>query len=131
MLRAVAVAAALLTATPAFAQATASADVDPALVGDWTLLTVVESGDLGRFGAEIEEMTCAFAADGSARVRLTVEQDDDRTASSRAFQFTTDDGQIEGDEIATMRYEIWGGDLLVLRSADGLEVHLRRMDAGE
>lgn len=136
MIRTVVAFAVLLLAAPAFAQGASTppavqvADVDPALVGDWSLMKVEALGEIGRYGAEIQDMECAFNADGTAEVRLAVEQDEDVTNRTRAFRFTTDDGQIESEGTPGMAYNVFGGDLLVLRSQDGLVVHLRRVNAG-
>ncbi len=134
MIRTLAAVALVLAAVPASAQVTASgppaveaADVDPALLGDWTLMKVEALGEMGRYGAEIQDMECAFEADGTAEVRLSIEQDEDRTNRTRAFQFSTDDGRITSEGMPGMAYQVLGGDLLVLRSADGLVVHLRRV----
>lgn len=136
MIRTVVAFAVLLLAAPTFAQAASTppsiqvADVDPALVGDWSLMKVEALGEMARYGAEIQAMECAFNADGTAEVRLAVEQDEDVTSRTRAFRFTTDDGWIESEGAPGMAYDVFGGDLLVLRSQDGLVVHLRRVSTG-
>ncbi len=134
MIRLLAAAALVLAALPASAQGTATspaavqaADVDPSLIGDWALMKVEALGEMGRYGAEVRDMECAFTADGTAEVRLTVEQDDDVTDRTRSFQFSTDDGEIESEGMPGVAYQVFGGDLLVLRSDDGLVVHLRRV----
>ena len=134
-MRTLAVFAALVVALPASAQANADATppteqavaVDPALVGEWTLLTVEETGDIARFGGEIEAMSCDFEADGSAEVHVTVLQDRNFHKHDRAFEFTTEDGAILRDGSAPVRYAVHGGDLLVLRDTAGLVVHLVRV----
>ena len=130
--------AALVVAAPAFAQADATPatpaperaapDVDPALVGEWRLVEVVESGTIGRFGGEVERMTCAFEADGSAEVSVAVMQDRELVEQEKAFTFTTDGGAIVRAGAGPVRYEIIAGDLLVLRDPAGLVVHLVRVD---
>ena len=136
-MRLLALAAAALVALPAAAQANgdaagapaavAPAPPDPALVGEWRLLKVEDPGAIGRFGGEIEAMTCAFEADGQAEVRLAVMQDRDVHEHDRTFAFTTEDGAIVRDGGPPVRYEVLGGDLLVLRDPAGLVVHLVRV----
>lgn len=129
MIRTLAVLAALLAAPAAFAQATASeaADVDPAIVGDWTLMKVEALGEMGRYGADVQEMWCSFDADGTGEVRLSFEQDQDVMDRARTFQFTTDGGKIESTGAPEISYQVYGGDLLVLRMESGLVVQLRRI----
>ena len=136
-MRTLAAAVALLVAVPTAAQASGdapepaapevTAPLDPALVGEWRLLMVEEAGAIGRFGGEIEAMTCEFEADGSAEVHVAVMQDRDVHEHERAFQFTTEDGAIVRPGMPPVRYEVHGGDLLVLRDEAGLVVHLVRV----
>ena len=138
-MRTLAALALVVVALPAAAQAsgddipevTANAapaqTVDPALVGEWRLLKVEAAGDIGRFGGEVERMTCDFEADGSAEVRLAVMQDLDLQEHERTFQFATENGTIVRDGAAPVRYEVLGGDLLVLRDPMGLVVQLVRV----
>ena len=136
MIRSLAAAALILAYVPASAQGTTTApvvaapDVDPSLIGDWTLMRVEALGEMGRYGAEIRNMECAFTAEGTAEVRLTIEQDEDVSNRTRSFQFSTDGGEIEGEGMPGVAYKVFGGDLLVLRSTDGLVVHLRRVSQG-
>ena len=136
-MRTVAALALLVVALPAAAQANGDAapeveaasaqTVDPALVGEWTLLKVEENGDIGRFGGEVERMTCEFEADGSAEVHLAVMQDLDLQEHERTFRFATENGTIVRDGAAPVQYEVLGGDLLVLRDPTGLVVQLVRV----
>ena len=136
-MRTVAALALLVAALPAAAQANGDAApeveaapaqaVDPALVGEWTLLKVEANGDIGRFGGEVEQMTCEFEADGSAEVHLAVMQDLDLQEHERTFRFATENGQIVREGGAPVQYEVLGGDLLVLRDPMGLVVQLVRV----
>ena len=139
-MRTLAALAALVVAAPALAQANgdaapappaperAAADVDPALVGEWRLLKVVEAGTIGRFGGEVEGMTCEFDADGSAEVYVAVMQDRELVEQEKAFRYATDDGAIVRAGAEPVRYEVISGDLLVLSDRAGLVVHLVRVD---
>lgn len=134
-MRTLAVLAALVVAAPALAQANAdaappverAASVDPALVGEWTLIKVQEAGEIGRFGGEIEAMSCEFDADGSAEVELTVLQDRDLHTHDQTFEFDTEDGTIVRSGAPPVQYQVLGKDLLVLRDSAGLVVQLVRV----
>ena len=134
-MRTLAAVLALLVALPVSAQANADAApltesavvVDPALVGAWTLIKVQEPGAIARFGGEIEAMSCDFAADGSAEVRLAVLQDREVHEHDRTFAYATEGGEIVGEGAPPVKYEIHGGDLLVLHDATGLVVQLVRV----
>lgn len=139
-MRTIAALALALTALPVAAQANADLAVrtvetpapqvvDPALIGEWTLLKVEDAGAIGRFGGEVEEMTCDFEADGSAEVHLAVMQDQDLQEHVKTFQFATEGGTIVPDGSQPVRYEVLGGDLLVLHDPMGLVVQLVRVDA--
>lgn len=123
----------VLAAGPAQAQANADAaplnetTVDEAIVGTWTLLRVEDAGAMDRFGAEVEGMDAQFRADGSGEVRVEVLQDRERHERTRAFRFSTEDGQIVSSDGPPVAYEVLGGDLLVLRDAAGLVVELRKV----
>ena len=136
MIRIAAALALLLLTLPATAQGASApsgvevSNVDPAIVGDWTLMKVVEIGEIGRYGAVVRAMECAFDAGGAAEVRLSIEQDRDVTERTRAFRFTTDQGRIKSKGRPGLTYQVLGGDLLELRSKEGLVVHLRRADEG-
>lgn len=131
--------AALLAALPASAQAArdsaperpaverTEAAVDPDLVGEWRLLQVEEPGEIGAFGGEVKGMNCDFEADGSAQVRLEVMQDLELQEHAEAFPFETEGGAIVRPGAPPVRYEVLGEDLLVLRDASGLVVHLVRV----
>ena len=136
-MRTLAAAVALLVAVPAAAQASGdavppseavAAALDPTLVGEWRLLKVEDAGAIGRFGGEIEAMTCDFDRDGSATVHLQVVQDRDLQEHDRTFRFTTEGGAILRDGMPPVRYEVLGSDLLVLRDPTGLVVQLVRVD---
>lgn len=125
------VAALVLIAAPAFAQASEDTErgaIDGSLVGEWTLMEVGELGELGQYGAEIEGMLCSFSATGEAQVEISVLQDADVHAKSRTFEFVTEAGQIVLDDAPAVGYAVYGGDLLELRDASGLVVRLRRVD---
>ena len=134
MARSFLVAAALLVAAPTFAQANeepvaaeaATPDVDARLIGEWTLVEVGDLGELSRYGAEIEGMTCTFSADGAGEVHIEVLQDLDTHAERAAFQFVTEDGQIVPEGAPAVDYAVLGTDLLELRDARGLVVRLTR-----
>lgn len=137
MSRLLAALALTLAAAPAFAQAASTppptvraADVDASIVGVWTLMEVEAAGEMGRYGAEIDSMTCTFRADGEAEVALTVLQDQDLHRKEKSFHFETEDGQILAADAPPVSYEVIGGDLLEIRDATGLVVRLQRTGAG-
>ena len=123
-------AALLLLAAPAFAQASEDAvrgTIDESLVGEWTLVEVGELGEMGEYGADVEGMTCTFTAAGEAAVEISVLQDRDVLDKSKTFDFTTEAGQIVPVGAPAVAYSVYGGDLLELRDASGLVVRLRRV----
>ncbi|MEM1116076.1 MAG: hypothetical protein AAF845_11980 [Bacteroidota bacterium] len=131
MLRPTLAAALLLVAAPAFAQANEDIErgaVDAALVGEWELMEVEALGEMAAFGAEVDDMTCAFGADGEAEVQISILQDLDTHARTQTFAFVTEAGQIVPDGAPAVEYAVYGGDLLELRDANGLVVRLRRVD---
>ena len=130
-----AVLVALLLAAPALAQSTpdeppapplAQAQaVDPGLVGTWALDETVGLGFLGRMGVEVEAMRCAFRADGTADVTMTVEQDQETMETAKTFAFSTQDGAIVTDaDDQPVRYQILEDGRLELRDPMGLVVRL-------
>ncbi len=106
----------------------AGAAIDPGLVGEWVLATVERHGTIEDFGAEVDDMTCDFGADGSAHVMLEIEQDQDTMTRDRSFHFVTLDGRIVADQGPAVSYEVIDGDEIRLTTPDGLVVHLRRSD---
>lgn len=142
-MRALALAAVVL-ATPAFAQADAETDgpaevatspvldvlvtseVDAALIGAWTLEEVAEEGHLGEMGVEVEAMHCAFGPEGTATVEMAMVQDLDPLRMERTFTYDTEEGQIvvEGDD--PVEYEILADGRLEMTTAQGLVVRLVR-----
>lgn len=123
-----ALAAALLAAAPAFAQATTDVPpaVDTRLVGEWSLVEVNDLGEMGRYGAELEGMVCSFSSTGEAEVRIEVLQDSDTHASTKTFEFETADGKIMPEDAPAVSYAVLSKDLLELRDASGLVVRLAR-----
>lgn len=112
---------------PADTAAVAAADdVDAGLVGEWELEEVVEAGRLGEMDVEVEGMTCAFRAEGTARVEMEMVQDLDPLSHERTFAFDTEDGQIlvEGDD--PVAYRLLADGRLEMRTTDGLVVRLVR-----
>lgn len=132
MLRLIAALALTLAAAPAFAQAApepapaAPTEIDARLVGVWTLMEVTDAGEMGRYGAQIDKMTCTFGADGEAEVAVSILQDQDRHQKEKSFQFETEGGQILADDAPPMSYQVIGGDLLELRDGTGLVLRLHR-----
>lgn len=112
--------------TAATPSAAAGAEIDPALVGRWTLVEVEDEGQLAAFDAEIQAMACQFGADGEASIGVTVEQDADAYTRERMFRFVTDSGMILADGAGSARYEMLGADELRLTMDDGLIVRLTR-----
>ena len=114
-----------LTAADTAAVAVAE-DVDAAIVGEWELEEVVEAGHLGEMDVEVEGMTCAFRAEGTARVEMEMVQDLDPLSHERTFAFDTEDGQIlvEGDD--PVAYRLLSDGRLEMRTTDGLVVRLVR-----
>ena len=132
--------AAALVAVPAAAQSASEptapvadsvevALVDPLVVGSWTLDEVEEGGFLGLMGAEIEAMTCDFAADGTARVAMTIVQDQETRETERTFDFETAGGEIvsEGDD--PVGYSVRDDGRLELSTGGGLALVLVRAGA--
>jgi hypothetical protein len=105
---------------------TEAQSVDAALVGEWTLEEVVETGRLGEMDVEVEDMTCAFRAEGTARVEMEMVQDLDPLSHERTFSFDTEDGQIlvEGDDPVGYRFLTDGR--LEMTTTDGLVVRMVR-----
>lgn len=128
----------LVLASPVAAQSTpeavpadtlAEAPVDPRVVGEWTLNEVAEAGTLGRMGAEVRAMRCAFAADGTATVSMTLLQDEDRIERSTSFAFETEDGQIVPEAERPVGYRVLADGRLELADPTGLVVRLVRAGA--
>ncbi len=122
-------------AAPAFAQSTpetvpvaaqVAENVDPLVVGEWTLDEVSEAGYLGRMGAQIRAMRCAFAPDGTASVSMTLLQDQDRIEHSKSFAFETEAGQILPEDDAPVTYRVLADGRLQLSDETGLVVLLVR-----
>lgn len=128
--------AALLLATPVLAQSTPEEPppapppvqaqaIDPSLVGTWELDETVDLGFLGRMDVEVQAMRCVFRADGTADVAMTVEQDQDTTATAKTFGFSTEDGTIVTDtDDQPVRYQILEDGRLEIRDPMGLVVRL-------
>ena len=110
-------------APPAVAEA---ASGDGAVVGTWALDETDALGYLGELGVEIEAMTCAFRADGTADVAMTVTQDQETSASARTFTFATVDGRIVADN-DVMRYEVLEDGRLRMSDARGLVLVFERV----
>ena len=106
----------LAAAVPAAAQAsadappplvvTAEAPVDSALVGEWTLESVVEAGHLGDYGVDLQAMTCVFSADGQARVSMMAVQDGETMSRQRTFDFEAEDGTLTEDTGDEVQYRV-------------------------
>ena len=105
-----------------------AAQIDPALVGTWELADVERLGTIEDFGAAVDEMACAFGADGEAHVTLAIEQDRDTMERERVFRFVTAENRIVADRGPAVGYEVLGPNDIRLVTADGLAVHLRRSD---
>lgn len=101
-------------------------DVDAALVGEWKLEEVVEAGRLGEMDVAVEEMTCMFRAEGTARVEMEMVQDLDPLSHERTFSFDTEEGKImvEGDD--PVGYRFLSDGRLEMTTTDGLVVRLVR-----
>jgi len=114
---------------PAAAPDLAVADIDPALIGAWQLAEVVDAGRLGELDVAVEAMTCAFAADGMARVSMEIVQDLDPIASARAFAFDTEGGRIVVPDDEDVTYRLLDDGRLELETEGGLIVRLVRTGA--
>jgi len=100
--------------------------VDPAVVGEWTLNEVADTGFLGRMGAQIRAMHCDFSAEGEATVTMTLFQDEDRIERSRSFEYETEDGQIVSTDDRPVGYRVLSDGRLELSDATGLVILLVR-----
>lgn len=116
--------------SPGEPTSSASASIDPALVGHWELADVERLGSIEDFGAVVDEMECDFGADGEAHVTLAIEQDSDTMERARTFRFVTADSRIVADQGPAVGYEVIGENDIRLMTSDGLVVHLRRADGG-
>lgn len=103
-----------------------SASIDESLVGHWELANVERLGAIEDFGAAVDEMECDFSADGTARVLLAVEQDQDTMERERSFHFVTAEGRIVPEQGPAVAYEVLGQDDIRLTTADGLVVLMHR-----
>ena len=103
-----------------------TSEVDAALVGAWTLEEVAEVGRLGDLGVEVEDMTCAFSAEGTATVEMEMVQDLDPLTRERTFEYDTEGGLIvvEGDD--PVQYQILEDGRLQMTTTDGLVVRMVR-----
>ena len=122
-------------ATPALAQSSVRAPtvqtapaVDPALVGEWTLADVVAGGPLDDYGVDVQAMTCAFKADGQARVSMMAIQDGESMSRQRAFAFQAADGTLTEESGEVIHYRVLDDGQLELVD-DGMVVRLVRADA--
>jgi len=105
-----------------------STSIDQALIGQWELANVERLGAIEDFGAAVDEMACAFGADGQAVVTLAVEQDQDTMNSNRSFRFVTAGGRIVPDQGPAVAYEVLGEDDIRLTTVDGLVVVMHRAE---
>ena len=106
----------LAAAVPAAAQASADAPppavvvteaaVDSALVGEWTLESVVEPGQLDDYGVDLQAMTCTFSAEGEARVSMMAVQDGETMSRQRTFDFEAEDGTLTEDTGDEVQYRV-------------------------
>lgn len=105
---------------------TVTSEVDAALVGAWTLEEVAQEGRLGELGVEVEDMRCAFDAQGTATVAMEMVQDLDPLSMERTFEYETEDGLIvvEGDD--PVQYQILEDGRLQMTTANGLVVRMVR-----
>ncbi|WP_412068418.1 hypothetical protein [Rubrivirga sp. IMCC43871] len=134
-MRSLVVALALLSA-PAIAQASPESgpveaavvadDVDPALVGAWSLDEVVEGGRLAVLGVAVEDMTCAFGAEGTARIEMEMVQDLDPIVRERTFTFQTENGQIVVPDDDAVAYRMLDDGRLEMTTTGGLVVRFVR-----
>lgn len=128
-----------LLAAPAFAQSTPdsvptepdvvetdSVTVDPEIIGTWTLEEVAEAGHLGELGVEVEDMRCAFGAEGTARIEMEMVQDLDPISRARTFSFETEDGQIVVPDDDAVTYRVLDDGKLEMTTSGGLVVRLVR-----
>ena len=128
----------LAAAVPAAAQAsadappplvvTAEAPVDSALVGEWTLESVVEAGHLGDYGVDLQAMTCVFSADGQARVSMMAVQDGETMSRQRSFDFEAEGGTLTEDNGDEIQYRVLDDGQLELQDD---EVVIRLVRAGQ
>ncbi|WP_420455077.1 hypothetical protein [Rubrivirga sp.] len=114
-----------VAAEPA-AEVESKAGVDSVLIGAWTLAEVAEGGRLGELGVEVENMTCAFDAAGTAHVQMEMVQDLEPLSHERTFAFETEDGQILVEDDDPVRYQILDDGRLQITTADGLVVRMVR-----
>ena len=103
-----------------------TAEVDSALVGAWQLDEVTEGGQLQEMGVEVEGMTCAFGAGGTARVEMEMVQDLDPLSHERTFEFETENGEILIEDDDPVRYRFLADGRLEMTTAGGLVVRLVR-----
>ncbi len=132
--RSVALVLAVLFAAPVWAQADGPPEADDApamdasLVGRWSLETVEAAGTMGRFGASLASMTCAFGADGQATVRVVMEQDGERYDREHTFAAESADGTITSAGRPMGTYELLSDGALRLALSDGLVVQMERAE---
>ena len=132
LVRFVALALVALLAAPVWAQADGPPEpedapaMDATLLGQWSLATVEATGTMGRFGASLASMTCAFGANGQATVRVVMEQDGERYDREHTFTAEAADGTITSADQPVGTYEMLADDTLRLSLADGLVVQMER-----
>ena len=124
---------ALLTATPAFAQASADPvpafvvrSVDAGIVGTWELAEVENAGAMAELGAEIEQLVLRIESDGDATVEMEVVQDRETIEKEDAFHCTTEDGQILRSDRTPIDYEVLSEEEIRLTDPQGIVLRMRR-----